>query len=114
MNKHQVVILWVFGVCIVYTLDWISGVVYIAAVAPPILYHARTTYPRKTSVEEMEHADSHSEIENDEVTVDSEYTERIELEIGGYVELECWKEVPFDQASEEEKGQKPPLDKFYE
>jgi hypothetical protein len=103
MNKNQAVILWVFGVAVIYTIDLISGIMYLFSVAPPILYHARTTYPRKTSVEEMEHADSHSELENDEVTVDSEYTERIELEIGGYVELECWKEVPFNDASKEEK-----------
>lgn len=103
VNKNQVVIVWVLGAAFLHVLDVLPGLAYILLIAPPILYHAWASTPTATSVEEMEHANSHSELENDEVTVDTEYTERIELQIGGYVELDCWKEVPFDEADEEDK-----------
>lgn len=107
MNKNQIIIIWIMITASVYALDWIPSIAYILLVGPAILYHAYTTKPIKTSVDKMEHSESLNKIENDDVTVDREYTERIELEIGGYVELECWKEVPFEEASDKEKTRKP-------
>lgn len=109
MNINRLIILWVLGSTILHELDVLGGIAYILVVAPAILLHAfrastansvgEMKDPDSTGSDSQNEADGTAEdVEQDVVMVDREYTERIELSIGGYVELDCWKEVPVKES----------------
>jgi len=113
MNINTIIILWVMGWSSVYALGWIPNVVYLALVAPAILYHAffnakvlnvrgrshqaPTKELNVTSAETIVE-EEYPPVGSDEIVVDEQFEERIELDCGGYVYLEGWREhvVPTD------------------
>lgn len=109
MNISRIIILWIIGWSFVYALDWISNVVYIALIAPSILCHVfystRESHqtpvkvPKVTTNAETVIEEKYPPVGSDEIVVDEQFEERIELDCGGYVYLEGWREhvVPTDQ-----------------
>lgn len=100
---------WVafFAVLYLHVLGIIPAWLYLLLVGPAILYHI-STLTNVDSVSEMEHADTPprkaEQPEERVVTIDDEFTERVDLDIGGYIELEYWieREVPQGDVRHEE------------
>ena len=102
MNINRIIILWIMFYSGVYAFGYVPLWSYWLAVAPAILYHAlwnsrkweERTAPSEHEVPspEMVIEEEYPPLGADEIVMDEEFEERIELDCGGYVELEGWRE----------------------
>jgi hypothetical protein len=100
MNVNRIIILWIIIFSGVYSLDLVPVWLYWLLVAPVILFHAWYTSPRMGEHNEvssgadttMSDPDPPVPLGADEIVLDEEFEETIELDCGGYVHLEGWRE----------------------
>lgn len=116
---NQIMILWIMTWAFIYLLEIISGVVYIAGIFPVVLLYGWVLMHQADDVVAYsEDDDSFSDISTShtvsdfvsddvDIIIDQEFEEEVELNIGGEVRFDGWKEekLPNDKVKIKDAGE---------